>query len=220
MLAKLSLGTAVMLLCVCGAARAADVADVAVRITDQNGDPAVNAVIVLSSDMSAAGQPLPGQLETHRLVDQQDETFVPHVTVIPRNGEVSFTNTDAPLHQVYSFSPTKQFELTLEPGETSSGIAFDKAGVAAIGCNINDHMIAYIFVTDSPWTVITDDTGQADIPNVPAGTYTAEIWHPRIPPAIETPSDQLVVGDAGARFQASIRLLPERGEHRSHGGRY
>ena len=144
---KLTLSTAVTLLALCGSARATDVL---VRITDQNGDPAVNAVIVLSNDNTAAGTALPGQLETNQLIDQRDETFIPHITVIPRNGEVRFANSDAPLHQVYSFSPIKRFELTLDPGETSPRILFDQAGVAAIGCNIHDHMITYIFVTSSP----------------------------------------------------------------------
>jgi plastocyanin len=217
MRAKLSFGAATILFVVCGAAHAANVP---VRITDQNGDPAANAVIVLSNDMTAAGRLLPGQLPTSKLVDQRNETFIPHVTVIPRNGEVSFANTDAPLHQVYSFSPVKQFELSLAPGETSTGIVFDRVGVAAIGCNIHDHMIAYIFVTDSPWTVITDENGQANVSDVPAGTYNAEIWHPRIPPATETPNSRLIIGDAGARLEISIDLLPDRNEHRAHGGRY
>ena len=217
MSAKLLFGLAVASFASCGAALAADIP---VQITDQNGEPAANAVIVLSNKVSAGANSLSGQLEASKLVDQQDETFIPHVTVIPRNGKVRFANSDAPLHQVYSFSPVKQFELTLEPGETSSEIVFDQIGVAAIGCNIHDHMIAYIFVTDSPWTVVTDENGQANFADVPNGIYNAEIWHPRTPPATETPQHELIVGAAGARLQAAVQIMPDRSIRRSHGGRY
>lgn len=215
MAAKHSVGLAVALLAACGSVRAADVP---VKMMDQNGDPAANAVIVLSSETPSNSAI--GQLKASRLVDQRDETFIPHVTVIPRNGEVRFANTDAPLHQVYSFSPVKRFELTLEPGETSPAIVFDEIGVAAIGCNIHDHMIAYIFVTDSPWTVITDEDGIANIAGVPNGTYDVKIWHPRTPPASEMPPRKLIVDDAGTSLQANIQLTPDHSARRSHGARY
>jgi len=217
MAAKLAFGLATTLLALFSSAHAADIP---VQISDQNGDPAANAVIVLSNAMSTGSHPTAERLESSRLVDQRDETFIPHVTVIPRNGNVRFANTDAPLHQVYSFSPVKRFELTLEPGETSPAIVFDQIGVAAIGCNIHDHMIAYVFVTDSPWTVITDEHGAANIADVPNGTYDVGIWHPRTPPATETPQRNLIVDDAGASLQASIRLMPDHSDRRSHGGRY
>jgi plastocyanin len=217
MVARRSIGLAAALFALCSSAQASDIP---VQITDQNGEPAANAVVVLSNDTSANANLLSGQIEASKLVDQKNETFVPHVTVIPRGGDIRFANTDAPLHQVYSFSPVKQFELTLEPGETSPAIVFDKAGIAAIGCNIHDHMIAYIFVTDSPWTVVTDENGRAVFSNVPAGTYDAKIWHPRTPPATEIPTQQLIVDDAGASLTASIQILPDHSSRRSHGGRY
>lgn len=196
----------------------AQAAEIAIHITDRDGDPAANAVVTLmaENESSSAASPI---LDAAQLVDQREETFVPLVTVVPRGGAVRFANSDAPLHQVYSFSPIRQFELTLAPGETSEGIVFDEVGVAAIGCNIHDHMIAYIFVTDSPWTVVTDDQGRARV-DVPAGNYTAEIWHPRLPPATDAPRSALAIGDAEAVLETSIELLPDRSNHRTHGGRY
>lgn len=217
MLPNSSLCAAGMVLLIAGTANAGDVT---LRVVGQNGYPAQNAVIkLINEDGSTPSAPFQ-HLESSRVVDQRDETFTPLVTLIPRHGQVSFANTDLPLHQVYSFSPIKQFELTLEPGKTSPGIKFDEVGIAAIGCNIHDHMIAYIFVTDSPWTIITGENGSAHFSDVPTGSYNAEIWHPRIPPATETPSSQLVVSDAETYLETRITLLPKRSDHGSHRGRY
>ncbi len=91
------------------------------------------------------------------------------MTILPRAGRVVFANNDKTKHQVYSFSPIKQFEITLAQGERSPSFAFDKAGVAVLGCNIHDHMIAYVFVSDSPWTALTGPDGRTVIADVPPG---------------------------------------------------
>ena len=205
-----------LLFALCDPARAAELA---ISVFDQDGNPAANAVVTLvPADARAAADAT--SLGTEKLVDQRDETFVPHVTILPVGGEVRFGNSDAPLHQVYSFSPIKQFELTLAPGETSEGVVFDQAGVAAIGCNIHDHMIAYIFVTETPWTVLTGENGAAEIADLPAGSYIAEIWHPRLPPATDTPRAELLVLEAGENFATNITLLPDRRARRNHSGHY
>jgi plastocyanin len=198
----------------------AQAAEVTIRIADETGNPAANAVVVFVTDGTVNSPDANDFLDTEREIDQRDETFLPLVTILPEGGAVRFANSDAPLHQVYSFSPIKQFELTLAPGETSDAVMFDEGGVAAIGCNIHDHMIAYVFVTKSPWTALTDEDGRAVLENVPAGNYVAEVWHPRLPPATPTPHSNVTVSEDGTAYEASISLLPDRSTHRTHGGRY
>jgi hypothetical protein len=110
------------------------------------------------------------------------------------------------MHQVYSFSPIKQFEYEIRQGEKSPPVVFDKPGVAAIGCNIHDNMVAFVYVAESPWTVTTDSHGHARIDNVPDGAYRATVWHPKLAPGRAPPSAQLhVAGDA--RLSLSVPLL-------------
>lgn len=198
----------------------AQAADIAIRITDQDGNPAADAVIVLVAANGALEQQPSPSPQGEALIDQRDETFTPHVTIIPRGGRVRFANSDAPLHQVYSFSPIKQFELSLAPGETSDRVIFDRSGVAAIGCNIHDNMIAYVFVTDSPWTALSDERGRARIERIPSGDYISQIWHPRLPPATLVPNETITIDGATKTYETQIPLLPDRSAHRSHGGRY
>jgi plastocyanin len=189
------------------------------EISDQDGKPVVNAVVSLLPDPKGPMPAASTRLATEKTIDQRNETFLPLVTVIPKSGRVIFANNDQTTHQVYSFSAAKQFEITLNRGQTSPPITFDNLGVAALGCNIHDHMIAYVFVAESPWTALTGADGRAVIDDVPAGTYQAQVWHPKYPPRREQPSARIAVSTDITRWTANIRVLPTT-TTRSHAGSY
>jgi len=198
----------------------ANAANVSAEMTDQAGRPVENAVIMLIPDSRDNMPAASTRLATDRLVDQRDETFIPMVTIIPRGGRIVFTNNDQTMHQVYSFSPVKQFEFMLAHEQKSPGVVFDKVGVAAVGCNIHDLMIAYAFVTDSPWTEITDEAGRFEMGDVPAGTYTVQIWHPRQNPVGKPPTSKITIGTAPVVLKSRLTLPPAPTGHRRHGGGY
>ncbi len=85
-----------------------------------------------------------------------------------------------PRHHVYSFSPAKNFEIKLYVGTPAEPVIFDKPGVVVLGCNIHDHMVAWINVVDTPWFAKTAQ-GSAQIAAVPPGDYELQVWHPRAP---------------------------------------
>jgi hypothetical protein len=194
-------------------------ADVTIAISDGDGHPVANAVVMLVPD-AKAGMPVPSaRLAPEQIIDQRNETFIPLVTILPRGGHLVFTNNDHTMHQVYSFSPIKQFEFTLPHGQKSPAIVFDKPGVAAIGCNIHDHMIAYAFVSDSPWAAQSAADGRVEIADVPAGNYTAQIWHPQLPVG-SAPSQKVTVGAEPVLLKATIALIDAPTMHHMHGGDY
>jgi plastocyanin len=207
---------AAICLALCARAQAGTVA---AEILDQNGKPLANAVVTLvadaKSDIVAATR-----LPADKVIDQRDETFIPLVTIVPRGGRVAFSNNDATMHQVYSFSPIRQFEFTLAHRQKSAPVQFDKAGVAAIGCNIHDHMIAYVFVTDSPWTALSGADGRVLLSDVPAGSYVAQVWHPRLPPGAARSTLSLRVGAETANLKSTVTVMPDTAGHRRHGGGY
>ncbi|MBV8976716.1 MAG: methylamine utilization protein [Alphaproteobacteria bacterium] len=167
------------LLCILGCASAlacttVSAATVHVVVTDSAGKPAASAVVTLTGDAGAASH-----VPLRAIIDQRDEMFLPLVVAVRKGGDVVFTNNDATMHQVYSFSPVKQFEFEIDKGEVSKPVVFDKPGVAAIGCNIHDNMVAYVFVADAPFAAVTDDKGTANLRDVPEGTWRALLWHPQ-----------------------------------------
>jgi len=190
------------------------------EVVDQDGHPVVNAVVALVPDAKGAMPAASSRLVADKTIDQRNETFLPLVTVVPKGGHITFANNDETTHQVYSFSPAKQFEITLARGEKSQPLAFDIAGIAALGCNIHDHMIAYAFVAESPWTALTGADGRATITDVPTGNYQAQVWHPKFPPGREPPHLNAALTGDTARLTITVRLLSSAPTSRSHAGSY
>lgn len=188
--------------CVHGTAIAATVS---IAITDADGAPAASAIVSLMPVKGAP--PQPSNMAASAVIDQRHQMFMPLIAIVRRGGHVVFANNDATMHQVYSFSPIKQFEYEIHQGERSPPVQFDKAGVAAIGCNIHDNMVAFVYVADSPWTVMTDALGRAVIDNVPDGAYRASVWHPKLAPGRAPPSAELAVAGASAALSMSVPLL-------------
>src|SRR5215469_11817836 len=111
-----------------------------VDVADAHGRPLADAVVELTPAVTSPGAG-PGGLPLESIIDQRHETFLPLVTLIRKGGHVIFTNNDTTMHQVYSFSPIKQFAFEIDKGQRSDPVTFEKPGVAAIGCNIHDQMI-------------------------------------------------------------------------------
>ena len=193
---------ALAVLCLCSPSFGATV-DVSVAGTD--GKPAENAVVELSPADAAAAPPAT-HVPAEGIIDQRDEMFMPLVTIIRKGGHVVFTNNDTTMHQAYSFSPIKQFELEIDEGEHSAPVVFDQPGVAAIGCNIHDQMITFVYVAATPWVALTDANGRERIA-APPGAYRAAIWDPQSVPGRAPPPQNIEVTANGAKLAAAIPLL-------------
>ncbi len=144
-------------------------------------------------------------------VGQKDKTFVPFVTVVQTGTAVQFPNQDPIRHHVYSFSLPKPFEIKLYAGTPVAPILFDKPGEVVLGCNIHDHMLAFIYVVDSPWFAKTDKDGVARIEGPPAGDYDLQLWYyaqaaPAAAQVLRVRGDETLA----ATFVVPVRPLPPR----------
>jgi plastocyanin len=188
-----------------------------VDITDSRGAPAANTVVVLTPLGNAGAAP--SHLPAEATIDQRKETFIPLVSLVRQGGHVIFTNHDTTMHQVYSFSPIKQFEFEIDQGHRSEPVAFDKPGVASVGCNIHDHMITYVYVAATPWAALTDAKGHAEIVDIPDGKYRAELWHPQLPPGRAAPSSVADISGT-TKFNLAVPLLAVEPAKHMHMGMY
>src|ERR1700679_1481212 len=178
-------------------------APTSIEITATDGKPAANAVVEFTP---SDGRPLAAtQMPAEAIIDQRNETFLPLVSVVRKGGHVVFTNNDTTMHQVYSFSPIKQFEFEIDQGEHSKPVVFDQTGVAAIGCNIHDQMITYVYVAATPWVALTDVKGHAAL-DLPQGAYRAAIWDPQSVPGRSLPPQNLAVTASGAKLAVVVPL--------------
>lgn len=111
------------------------------------------------------------------VMDQRNETFVPHLLAITTGTAVEFPNSDKFYHNVFSLSKTKRFDLGRYAAGESKRIVFDRPGIVRVFCEIHSHMNAYILVFNHPYFSVSDEDGRYHIDNVPPGTYSVVAWH-------------------------------------------
>jgi plastocyanin len=179
-----------------------------VQVSDDAGRAVADAVVTVTP--LAATAPAPAPTPVTRYVDQRDETFIPYVQVVHPGDRVVFRNSDGTRHHAYSFSPAKAFEFLLRPGESSPPITLDRVGVVAVGCNIHDHMVAYLVIS-SAQAQVTPSRGQVVFEHLSVGRYTITVWHPQLRPGRAPPALVRTV-DAQATPQHvhfALSLLPD-----------
>jgi hypothetical protein len=141
-------------------------------------------------------------------VSQKNLQFHPFLTIVPVGADVSFPNLDPTKHHVYSFSPTKRFELKLFAKDQSRTVHFDKAGVVALGCNIHDQMSAFIVVTDSAWTARTNGQGMAVFADAPNAPGRVTVWHPYLRSLGGVMEQNVAAAQRSATFSVKLRPPP------------
>jgi plastocyanin len=183
------------------ASLSAQAAAVSVVVTDAAGSPLADAVVSLEPvGAHAATRPLQGVQ-----IAQHDLQFDPQVTVIPVGTPVLFPNNDTVRHHVYSFSPAKTFQIKLYSGVPHAPIVFDKPGVAVLGCNIHDQMVAWVVVVDTPYYARSAAGGRLRIDGVPPGGYQMKVWHSSLPENAPPQAQALVVG--ATDVEQRVRLV-------------
>jgi plastocyanin len=196
----------------------ATAAELSVRVADGAGHPVSDAVATIIPDPTAKiAVPAPAPPET-RIIDQKNITFVPYVQIVRPGDPVVFRNSDDTRHHVYSFARIKSFEFVLSPGEVSPPITVAGTGVAAVGCNIHDNMIAYLFVSDAPWIGQSGADGVIRFGDLPAAGYTVHLWHPQLHPAFPELTQQVSLDNSKAEQSVafSLSLLPDPRQRMTH----
>jgi plastocyanin len=183
----------------------AGAAAVSIQVEDEDAAPAEGAVVALVPAVAA-----PAAAPVSMVIDQENETFLPGLAVVPVGSRIAFRNGDITRHHVFSFSPTRRFDFQLRPDEASEPIGFDRPGVVAVGCNIHDRMLAHVYVSDAPLTAVTGADGVARFEGVPDGAYAARAWHPRLRAGRRVEDAALRVGDASPAPRIRLPLAPAR----------
>lgn len=137
---------------------------------------------------------------------QKDREFHPKILILPVGSQVEFPNRDNTQHHVYSFSPAKTFNIELYAGKPPTPVLFDNPGIVELGCNIHDHMQAFIVISQTTAIGQTDVTGRVTLPVTAAEPVTLKIWHPRLP---DNTQPITRIWDNGSDRSLSIELLPK-----------
>src|SRR4029434_10748536 len=111
-------------------------------------------------------------------VTQKDMDFLPALLPVQTGTRVEFPNEDDTYHNIFSYSPAKRFDLgRYRPDERPiPSVVFDVAGLVTLRCDIHEHMRGLILVLNTPYFVISDESGGLRWSGLPAGHYTLKAW--------------------------------------------
>ncbi|WP_343628982.1 methylamine utilization protein [Roseateles sp.] len=171
-----------------------------VQVRDASGAPVPDAVVAVE----LRGQPAKAAAGVTATMGQKDRQFTPQLLIVQTGTAVNFPNFDTVRHHVYSFSPTKRFELKLYSGTPAEPVVFDKSGVAQLGCNIHDRMSAHIVVVDTPVFGRSDAQGEVKL-DLPAGEHRLRLWAARLGNAAPTVQPLTVAAGAPGVLKVELR---------------
>ena len=213
---------------------AAQAATVQVLVTDKDGKPVTDAVVLIDTTAKVAVQPAPAPV----VILQEGLRFVPFLSVVPAGSTLRFVNRDGYDHHVRS-TPSgplgstpavKNFELRLDAAEgaaaspndeyksppparkkgasSTADVKVDGPGAIGLGCHIHASMRGQVYVSASPWFGKTDANGVVNIDGVPDGAAELTVWHPD--QLQEQPAQRLQVTPAPLKALVQLNFTPRR----------
>jgi plastocyanin len=138
---------------------------------------------------------------------QRDRAFVPNVLVVQKGTRISFPNDDPFMHNVFSPSPTKAFDLgSYKQGEKAGLVRMFNVGVVEVLCNMHAKMRAAVLVVPNRHFVKVGGDGSFRLDNVPVGARQIVAWTPDAKPMTE--SVTLTSAGATVRFGLQVDKAP------------
>ena len=110
-------------------------------------------------------------------LDQRQCQFVPHVFLVPAGAKVEVLNSDNILHNFHTFSTKNSGINKNQPRRRKvMRVSFGLPEIIRLKCDVHSWMNGWVVVSEHPYYAITDENGTFKLENVPAGTYTLEVW--------------------------------------------
>ena len=139
----------------------------AVEVQPPLVDPRTEMVVELK------GSGLPTRPLVKPVLRIEDSRFIPTVLPVKANTKISVQNKDWMAHLVESKGLRA---MRLGPGDELKH-AFSKPGVYRLRGTEVPHLVAEIHVSDAPLVTLPDTSGLFRFPDIPAGSYTLQVWY-------------------------------------------
>lgn len=148
-----------------------------VAITNVDGRPKQdhsNVVVFLDGAIRGGSPPLS---RGNPRVSQKNRRYEPRVLPIVKGTVVDFPNDDTILHNVFSLSKARRFDLDVyQPGQSKS-VRFPKPGLVRLFCNIHPEMVCSILVLNNSFFALSNRDGNCLITGIPDGEFAFRTWH-------------------------------------------
>ncbi len=112
-------------------------------------------------------------------LDQRGCQYKPRLLAVRVGQKVDFINSDPVFHNIRSITQNnKSFNIPMPKKDQRITMVFDKPEIFMQSkCSVHPWMGAYIAVIDHPYFSVSNEKGEFNINNLPAGNYTIEVWH-------------------------------------------
>ena len=141
-----------------------------------NNGNLVNAVVTITDIQK--GKKIATQKVT---LDQKGCEYHPHVLAFPAGSTVEILNPDGILHNVHSYSKVNSpFNQAQPKFKKTLSVKIDKPEAIEVKCDVHGWMHGWLVSTENPYFAVTDNSGSFKLTDVPAGSYTVEVWHEKL----------------------------------------
>jgi hypothetical protein len=133
-----------------------------------------NTVVYLKDVTRGKAFDLP---QARRFLDQKHCRYEPHILLVPQSAMLQMKSSDATLHTIH-MDGAASYNLPFPFPNQIVSREMQSPGLVNLKCN-GGHvwMNAEMFVAPHPYYAVTDESGQFELTNVPAGQYVIVAWH-------------------------------------------
>lgn len=116
------------------------------------------------------------------MFDQKSCRFIPHCVFVPTGQPVAILNADSVPHNAHTYpvkNPSINQVVAANEREGKLQVVYNRAETVplSVKCDYHTWMVAYHLPLDHPFAAVTDENGEFEIPNLPAGEYEFVVWH-------------------------------------------
>jgi plastocyanin len=145
------------------------------------------------------GSPKLQPSEVAMVFDQKNCRFTPHCMIVPAGQTVKVLSDDGIAHNTHT-NPAKNNGVSslVSPNDREGELQLVYSRAEApfsVTCDFHTWMKAYHMPLDHPYGAITDENGNFEIADIPAGDHVLVVWH-------ESANRQKVVNDMKVTVQS------------------
>jgi plastocyanin len=135
-----------------------------------------NAVVTITDIKSGK------KVDTKKVtLDQKGCEYNPHVMAFMAGTPVEILNPDGILHNVHSYSKVNSpFNQAQPKFKKTLDVKIEKPEAVEVKCDVHGWMQGWLVATATPYFAVTDASGSFKLTDIPAGSYTVEVWHEKL----------------------------------------
>lgn len=201
-----------LLLIALGASATAHAANLEFTVTDKDGQPVPDAVVLLRYLIKPATPP---PVAATTVITQKNMKFEPFLSVVTPATTLRFTNADEFDHHIRANGPvaadgaSTDFEARIGPqlGRTYDA-RLNTTGRYTLGCHLHSRMIGYVLVSDTPWFGRSDANGRITLAGLPDGPVDLQLWHPE--QFLDQPLQRVQLSATTAEINTRLNFVPRK----------